>query len=55
MCEFNTLNLSDSYAYIFIVLFLATWYASIAPVGILLALLGFFCNYWIDKIKLIKF
>jgi hypothetical protein len=49
-----TIDLADSYAYIARTLFLSTWYASVAPLGIVFSLAGLFSNYWIDKYLLLR-
>ena len=46
--------IAGSYGYITITLFLTVWYASIASSAIV-SLIGLFINYWVDKIKLLRF
>lgn len=46
---------SDNYQYITRVLFITTWFASVAPVGVLLSIIGVFLDYWISKYLLVRF
>ena len=55
MSEFREINIADSYSYISRTLFLTAWYASVAPLGVFISLVGLFINYWVDKIKLLRF
>ena len=45
---------ADNYQYITRVLFVTTWFASVAPVGVFLSLLGVVLDLWISKILLVK-
>lgn len=45
---------ADNYQYITRVLFVTTWFASVAPVGVFLSLVGFALDFWISKILLVK-
>lgn len=49
------IDIAGSYGYITITLFLTVWYVSIAPLGAIVSLIGLFINYWVDKIKLLRF
>ena len=49
-----TLDIAESYAYIARTLFLSSWYASVAPLGVLCSLIGLFLIYRIDKYYLVK-
>lgn len=49
------IDIADSYGYITRTLFLTAWYASIAPLGAFISLIGILINYWVDKIKLLRF
>ncbi|KRX06495.1 hypothetical protein PPERSA_05108 [Pseudocohnilembus persalinus] len=53
--EDYTINIVNSYTYIQICLFLSAWYGSVAPIGLLLIVLGMTLNYWVDKIQMLRF
>lgn len=45
---------ADNYQYITRVLFVTTWFASVAPVGVFLSILGVVLDFWISKVLLVK-
>ncbi|EAS01331.2 transmembrane protein, putative (macronuclear) [Tetrahymena thermophila SB210] len=47
--------IANSYAYISRTLFLCTWYASVSPYGLLFSLIGLICNYYVDRILLLRY
>jgi hypothetical protein len=52
--EGHSLCIADNYAYINRILFINTWFASSAPLGTVISLVGLFITYWIDKIFLLR-
>lgn len=52
--EGHEISNADNYQYITRVLFVTTWFASVAPVGVLISLIGIILDYWISKVLLVK-
>lgn len=52
--EGHSIGNADNYQYITRVLFVTTWFASVAPVGVLLSLIAVVLDYWILKALLAK-
>ena len=47
-------DIAENYAYVTRTLFLCTWYASVAPLGLLFGMVGLVFNYWLDKFFLLR-
>jgi hypothetical protein len=47
-------DIAESYVFITRTLFISTWYAPVAPVGLLFGIIGMVINYWVDKYFLVK-
>ena len=52
--EGHQIQNADNYQYITRVLFITTWFASVAPLGVFISLIGIILDYWISKILLSK-
>lgn len=47
-------DIAENYAYVTRTLFLCTWYASVAPLGLIFGMVGLVFNYWLDKFFLLR-
>ena len=47
-------DIAENYAYVTRTLFLCTWYASVAPLGLIFGMVGLIFNYWLDKYFLLR-
>ena len=52
--EGHSIQNADNYQYITRVLFVTTWFASVAPLGVFISLVGIILDYWISKVMLSK-
>lgn len=52
--ESHYIDLAENYAYVTRTLYLSTWYASVAPLGIIFSIVGLIFNYWLDKYLLLR-
>ena len=47
-------DIAENYSYVTRTLFLCTWYASVAPLGLIFGMVGLIFNYWLDKYFLLR-
>lgn len=52
--EGQMFDIAENYAYVTRTLFLCTWYASVAPLGLIFGMVGLVFNYWLDKYFLLR-
>lgn len=52
--EGYTISNADNYAYATRILFITTWFAHIAPLGVIFSLVGLLMDYWVGKFLLLR-
>lgn len=52
--EGQIFDIAENYSYVTRTLFLCTWYASVAPLGLIFGMVGLVLNYWLDKFFLLR-
>lgn len=52
--EGQNFDIAENYSYVTRTLFLCTWYASVAPLGLIFGTVGLVFNYWLDKYFLLR-
>jgi len=53
--EGHEISNADNYQYITRVLFITTWFSTVAPVGVFFSIIALILDYWISKVLLVRY